>query len=105
MAVSSHSGVAASTNIMEAAPTTSSTAPVTVTARAPTRSVSRPASGFRNRAITVAGTNTMPASSAESPQMPCTNKGTMSVMPMNEANRQFWATNAARYWRARNTPR
>ena len=66
------------------------------TARAPTLSTSTPANGFTNSATTVAGMNAMPASSAVIWQGPWMNSGRTSVMPMNDANRQFCATNPGR---------
>ena len=96
MSVSSHSGVEASTNAIDTAPTVRRMLAAMTTGRAPTLSDKMPAMGFTMMAKMVAGTNTRPASKGESPIGPCTHNGTMSVMPINDANRQFCAMKLTR---------
>ena len=70
---------------MSTDPTAKSAPDATVTGRMPNRSVSTPASGFRNSAANVPGRSTMPASRAVPPHSPSTYSGMTNVTPMNEA--------------------
>ena len=98
MSVVIQSGVFSSMSAMDTAPTVRSAAATITTGRAPTLSERMPARGFTTTAMIVAGMNTIPASTALPPQSPCTYNGTISVIPMNDANRQFCAIKLMRKW-------